>query len=199
MVDSTGGIVNELLVQMQSFDVPPLGERAWNRLLDWVNGYLTADRQLLRRPAQYNNILLIAATNRAQALDPALLRPGRFDRALTFDLPGRHGRRELIDHFLAGKAHHPELDDHFARERLAHDTLGYTPVMIEHLLDEALLVALRDGRDGMTVSDVYEAKLNEEIGLPQATAYTTEERGRVATHEAGHAVAAFLLGTTRRL
>jgi ATP-dependent Zn protease len=91
------------------------------------------------------------------------------------------------------------MDEEDAQERLAHNTFGYTPVMIEHLFDEALLVALRDGRDGMTVSDVYEAKLTEEIGLPQGTAYSAEERIAVATHESGHAVAAYLLGTTRRL
>src|SRR6266702_3739365 len=120
------------------------------------------------------------------------MRPGRFDRRLYFDVPTKQGRRDLVNYFLVRKSHAAELDDDATRDHLAHETFGYTPVMIEHLFDEALLVALRGGRGAMTVSDVYEAKLTEEIGLPQQTAYTHAERLAVATHEAGHAVAAFL-------
>ena len=195
----TGGVVNELLVQLQSFDTPPLAERVAGRLIDWVNGWLPASSQLAKRPPRYNNILVIAATNRADALDPALLRPGRFDRRLYFDLPNAAGRRELIDYFLATKAHHPELDADATRTELAHITFGYTPVMIEHLLDEALIWALRAGRDGMRWVDVSQAKLSEEIGMKQPVAYTPLEKEMVATHEAGHAVAAYLSGVGRRL
>jgi cell division protease FtsH len=195
----TGGVVNELLVQLQSFDTPPLGERLCGRLIDWVNGWLPATAQLAKRPPRYNNILVIAATNRSDALDPALLRPGRFDRRLYFDLPNAAGRRELIDYFLAGKAHHPELDEDARRAELAHITFGYTPVMIEHLLDESLIWALRAGRDGMRWADVSQAKLSEEIGMKQPVAYTPLEKEMVATHEAGHAVAAYLSGVGRRL
>jgi cell division protease FtsH len=194
-----GGMVNELLIQMQSFDQPIWRQRIKGRLVEFLNGYLPEGRRLRVGKPSYHNILLIAATNRADSLDSALLRPGRFDRRLYFDLPTKQGRRELIDYFLERKAHHQGLDNEANRERLAHDTLGYTPVMIEHLFDEALLVALRDGRDGMTHSDVYEAKLTEEIGLAQPVTYTETERRAVATHEAGHAVAAFLLGTSRRM
>src|SRR5206468_8195175 len=143
----------------QSFDPPPLRERAWHRVLEWVNGYLPAGRRLRSGKPKYHNVLLIAATNRADDLDPALLRPGRFDRRLYFDLPTKQGRRDLVDYFLARKAHHRDFDLDDARDRLAHDTLGYTPVMIEHLFDEALLVSLREGRTAMTLSDVYRAKL----------------------------------------
>ena len=195
----TGGVVNELLVQLQSFDTPPLGERLAGRLIDWLNGWLPASSQLAKRPPRYNNILVIAATNRSEALDPALLRPGRFDRRLYFDLPNATGRRELIDYFLARKAHHRELDEDAKRAELAHITFGYTPVMIEHLLDESLIWALRAGRDGMRWTDVSQAKLSEEIGLKQPVAYTPLEKEMVATHEAGHAVAAYLSGVGRRL
>jgi cell division protease FtsH len=195
----TGGVVNELLVQLQSFDTPPLGERLAGRMVDWVNGWLPATSQLAKRPPRYNNILVIAATNRADALDPALLRPGRFDRRLYFDLPNAAGRRELIDYFLATKAHHPELNTEDKRAELAHITFGYTPVMIEHLLDESLIWALRAGRDGMRWNDISQAKLSEEIGLKQPVAYTPLEKEMVATHEAGHAVAAYLSGVGRRL
>jgi cell division protease FtsH len=195
----TGGVVNELLVQLQSFDTPPLAERVAGRLVDWLNGWLPAERQLRKSPLRYNNILVVAATNRAEALDPALLRPGRFDRRLHFDLPNAAARRELVDYFLVRKAHHRELDDDLRRAELAHLTFGYTPVMIEHLLDEALIWALRAGRDGMRWADVMKAKLSEEIGLKQPVAYTPLEKEMVATHEAGHAVAAYLSGVGRKL
>jgi ATP-dependent Zn protease len=196
---SMGGMVNELLIQMQSFDQPGWIQRSKERMVEWLNGYMPDGHHFKIGKPKYHNILLIAATNRADSLDAALLRPGRFDRRLYFDLPTKQGRRELIDYFLQRKAHHPQLDEDSVRENLAHDTLGYTPVMIEHLFDEALLLALRDGRDGMGVHDVYGAKLTEEIGLAQPTTYTDAERQAVATHEAGHAVAAFLLGTSRRM
>src|SRR5207244_3598778 len=193
------GMVNELLIQLQSFDQPPMRQRVMERVIEWLNGYLPEGKSLRAGRPKYHNILLIAATNRADSLDPALLRPGRFDRRLYFDLPTKKMRRDLLDFFLIRKSHGTELDDDDARDRLAADTFGYTPVMIEHLLDEALLVALRSGRTSMSLSDVYQAKLAEELGLAQVTAYTQEERNAVATHEAGHAVAAYLLGKTRRL
>ncbi len=199
MSPGTGGMVNELLVQMQSFDQPPLRERFRARMIGWVNGYLPDGKHLKTGKPRYHNILLIAATNRAENLDPALLRPGRFDRRLYFDLPTKQGRRDLIDFFMDRKAHHEQLDEHAVRDRLAHDTFGYTPVMIEHLFDEALLVALRQGRREMSLNDVYEAKLTEEIGIKQPVVYSDSDRAAVATHEAGHATVAFFLGRGRRL
>jgi len=194
-----GGMVNELLIQMQSFDQPPWRTRTKSRMVTWVNSYLPPARQFAAAEPAYNNILLIAATNRADALDPALLRPGRFDRRLYFDVPTKQGREDLIDFFLSRKAHEPELDLPSERDRLSHDTFGYTPVMLEHLFDEALLVALRDGRRSMTRNDVYEAKLTDEIGIKQPVVYTDSDRVAVATHEAGHATVAHLLGKDRRL
>ncbi len=192
MSEGTGGVVNELLIQMQSFDQPPLGQRLANALADRVNAYLPAHRQLKRQPSAYNNILLIAATNRADRLDPALLRPGRFDRRLSFEPPAKASRRELIDHFLDRKRHAPELDGDELRDAIAGQTLGYTPVMIEHLLDEALLNGLRQGRDHLDFSDIQAARLTEEIGLKNPVVYTRRDRQVVATHEAGHATVAFL-------
>ena len=199
MSSGTGGMVNELLIQMQSFDQPSWGQKIRDRFAEWINAYLPAGKRLRTRKPKYHNMLVIAATNRADSLDSALLRPGRFDRRLYFDLPTRKGRRDLIDYFLARKSHDPDLDIEENRERLSHDTLGYTPVMIEHMFDESLLVALKGGRDAMRVSDVYEAKLTEEIGLAQPTTYTPDEREAIATHEAGHATAAYFLGKSRRL
>jgi cell division protease FtsH len=192
-------MVNELLIQLQSFDQSTWRRRARDRMVRWINGYLPDGAKLHGSRPAYHNILLIAATNRADSLDPALLRPGRFDRRLYFDLPTKHLRRDLIDFFLERKSHAPELDQDDVRERLAHDTFGYTPVMVEHLFDESLLVALREGRDAMSAADIYRAKLTEEVGLSQEVPYTEEERRAVATHEAGHAVAAYLQGKTRRM
>jgi cell division protease FtsH len=193
------GMVNELLIQMQSFDQPPFRARFKARLIETINGYLPPDKRLAAAKPSYNNILLIAATNRAEHLDPALVRPGRFDQRLYFDVPTKNGRRELIDFFLERKTHHEQLDDDEVRERLAHDTFGYTPVMIEHLFDESLLVALRNGRKQMNLEDTHEAKLTEELGFKQPVIYTESDRVSVATHEAGHATVAYFLGKGRRL
>lgn len=195
--EGVGGVVNELLVQMQSFDDPPPGDRFHNALVDMANKLLPSHRQLKRRPSSYNNILLIAATNRADMLDPALLRPGRFARRLDFELPARADRRALVDFFLAKKKHADELAGDHHRDQIAAQTFGYTPVMIEHLFDEALVHALRHGRRAMTMEDVAAARLTEEVGLKNPVPYTDRERLLVATHEAGHATVAYLAGTRR--
>ncbi len=78
-------------------------------------------------------------------------------------------------------------------------TFGYSPVMIEHLLDEALVWALRRGSETLSWSDLQKAKMTEEIGLAQPVEYTEVERRTIATHEAGHATIAYLVGKSRKL
>ncbi|MDE3087235.1 MAG: AAA family ATPase, partial [Acidobacteriota bacterium] len=197
--EGIAGIVNELLVQLQSFDQPPTGVRLRGAFVDALNAWLPAGSHLRKPQAVPANILVIAATNRAADLDPALLRPGRFDRTIYFDLPSRTGRREIIDYYLAKKAHEPELDDPDRRETLAALTSGYTPVMIEHLFDEALVWALRRGAEHLSWVDLQKAKMTEEIGLAQPVEYTEAERRTIATHESGHATVAWLVGTGRTL
>jgi ATP-dependent Zn protease len=199
MSEGVGGVVNELLVQMQSFDEPTGMQKVQSKMVDRLNLYLPPHRQLRRPQPPSTNVLLIAATNRADNLDPALLRPGRFDRRLTFELPAKAGRRTLIDHFLATKAHVPELDDDERRDALAGVTQGYTPVMIEHLFDEALVNAVRRGVKAMCWADVEKARLVEEVGMGQPVAYTEHEKRLIATHEAGHATVAWLVAPERRL
>ncbi|MFN2614132.1 MAG: AAA family ATPase [Actinomycetota bacterium] len=199
MSEGTGGTVNELLIQMQSFDDPPGMQRFVNRIKDVVNLFLPMNRQVHKKPVEYANVLVIAATNRADTLDPALLRPGRFDRKLYFDLPSRSGRADLIDYFLAKKKHLPDLDEPSKCDELAGMTFGYTPAMMEHIFDEGLVWALRAGRDGMNWDDLMHAKLTTEIGLPNAVVYTDDERAQIATHEAGHATVAYLVGAGRKL
>jgi cell division protease FtsH len=196
--EGTGGVVNEMLVQMQSFDALTGWQRLGGWCVDRINLFLAPDRQLQRPRTVPTNVLLIAATNRADSLDPALLRPGRFDRRLTFELPAKAGRRALIDHFLGSKAHTDELDEE-RRDALAAVTQGYTPVMIEHLFDEALVNAVRQGRRAMTWKDVEQARLVEEVGQGQPVGYTDHELRLIATHEAGHATAAWLTAPQRRL
>ena len=197
--DGVAGVVNELLIQLQSFDQPPAMRRLQGKLVDMVNSWLPARHQLKKRPPQQANILVIGATNRAFDLDPALLRPGRFDRSIYFDLPSRAGRRDIIDYYLAKKSHDEELDDEARRDTLAALTFGYSPVMIEHLLDEALVWALRRGADRLSWHDIQKAKMTEEIGLGQPVEYTEAERRTIATHESGHAAIAYLVGTGRKL
>ena len=99
----TGGMVNELLIQMQSFDEPSTLDKFVGKIKSRLNLFLPVHRQLKKRPPAYSNILLVGATNRASALDPALVRPGRFDRILHFGMPGRQSRLELIRLFPFGK------------------------------------------------------------------------------------------------
>jgi len=193
------GVVNELLIQLQSFDQTPFSTRLKGSAVDAVNTWLPAHRRLAKPQVAPANILVIGATNRAADLDPALLRPGRFDRNIYFGLPGRAGRRDIIDYYLGKKAHEPELDEEARRETLAALTAGYSPVMIEHLLDESLVWALRRGATQFSWNDLQQAKMTEEIGLAQPVEYTEAERRTIATHEAGHATVAWLVGKSRKL
>lgn len=197
--EGTGGVVNELLVQMQSFDEPMGADRLVNRVRSAVNLFLPPHRQLALRKPVRAPILLIAATNRADSLDPALLRPGRFDRRLTFPEPDALGRRALVDHFLARRAHEAALDAPALRDRVAAATTGWTPVMIEHLLDEALVNALRRGARAMSFEDVERARITQLVGIGHPVTYSRAEQELIATHEAGHAVVAHLVAPRRVL
>jgi ATP-dependent Zn protease len=197
--EGISGVVNELLIQLQSFDQPTFSARVQGKFVDAMNRWLPAHRQMRKKAPTPCNILVIGATNRAADLDPALLRPGRFDRSIHFGLPSRSGRREIIDYYLDRKAHVPELDKEDRRNQLAAMTIGYSPVMLEHLFDEALIWALRSRRDSMDWNDVQQAKLTEEIGLKQPVEYSELEKQTIATHESGHAVVAYLVGHDRKL
>ncbi len=197
--EGISGVVNELLIQLQSFDAPTGRDKFKGWLIDKLNRWLPVHRQLRKPSATPANILVVAATNRKDDLDPALLRPGRFDRSVYFDLPGRRGRRQIIDYYLAKKSHDAELDDEARRDTLAAMTFGYSPVMIEHLLDEALVWALRRGANRLAWTDIQQARMTEELGLKQPVEYTEAERRAIATHEAGHATVAHLVGKDRKL
>lgn len=166
------GIVNELLVQMDGLIMPRGLRRHVRRFL-----------RLKPKVPSYN-VLIIGATNRAQALDPALLRPGRFDRKIHVGLPDKEGRKDVIQYYLAKVRHEPIDLDKFAQS-----AMGFSPARIKNIINEALIVALQDGRDALSWDDVWQAKLIEEIGLKQHAKYTPKEKEMTAVHEAGHAVA----------
>ena len=197
--EGIAGVVNELLIQLQSFDMPTGSARVKGWAIEHVNRLLPPGRRLPKPKTSPANYLIVGATNRASDLDIALTRPGRFDRSIYFDLPSRAGRREIIDYYLDKKAHLPELDDLSRRDNLAAATFGYSPVMIEHLLDEALVWALRRGDTSLGWADLQRAKMTAEIGLAQPVEYTEAERRTIATHESGHATVAWLVGRDRKL
>jgi cell division protease FtsH len=185
------GVVNELLVQMQSFDLPTGPQKFKAGFIDWINRFLPDHRRRPRPKRKEANILIVASTNRAADLDPALLRPGRFDRVIAFNLPPRVDRLAIAEYYLARKNH----EEPVTAPLIADLTAGYTPVKIEKLLDEALVIALRHGRTAMNVTDVLQAQLVTEVGVAHEMGYHPDERRRIAIHEAGHALTAVL---TRR-
>jgi cell division protease FtsH len=127
------------------------------------------------------------------------MRPGRFDRKIGFELPAKSARRQLIDFFLSSKSHAEELAGDERRDALAATTIGYSPAMLENLLDEGLINAVRRGDDAMTWADLEHARMTIEVGVGQPVEYTDHERHLIATHEAGHATMAFLTAPHRRL
>lgn len=195
MREGAAGIVNELLVQMQSFDLPTGWDKFVSKMIDRLNLLLPPARAIARPRTEPANVLVFAATNRAEGLDPALMRPGRFDRTIHFDLPPRSDRIAIAAYYLAKKAHEPSVGPVMVADR----TAGYSPVRIEKLFDEALIIALRSGRKALNVEDLVEAQLITEVGLAQDVGYQPEERRRIAIHEAGHAVTAVLVGRDVRV
>ena len=189
------GIVNELLVQMQSFDLPTGRQKLRGSLTDSVNRLMPKRFALPRPKLQPANVLVVAATNRAADLDPALMRPGRFDRTIHFDLPPRSDRVQIAEYYLTRKKHDSTVTAAFVADL----TAGYTPVRIERLLDEALIVCLRSNRNAMTFQDVINAQMVTEVGLSHDVGYNPDEKRRVAIHESGHALLAALTGRDVKL
>jgi cell division protease FtsH len=172
-----GMYVNELLVQMDGMIMPKGLWRHIKRILH------------LGKPKipQYN-VMVIGATNQASTLDPALLRPGRFDRKLHVGLPTGPGREDILQYYL-DKVPHDPVDI----SRLARATYGFSPAQIKNLVNEALIFALVAGRDKLSFEDLWTAKVTEEIGLKEATKTSARDRQMTAFHEAGHAVLAYIL------
>ena len=168
-----------------------------------MNGFSSNDEreqtlnQLLVEMDGFDNekgLIILAATNRADILDPALLRPGRFDRQVPVERPDVKGREAI----LRIHAKNVKLDDSVDFESLAHGTVGFAGADLANVVNEAALLAVRNGHDKVSMSDFNEAIDKVSIGLKKKSRKENEKEMRlVAVHETGHAlVAAFTPGHT---
>ena len=136
------------------------------------------------------NVILIAATNRPDILDPALLRPGRFDRRVTMDRPDIQGRRAILNVHVKGKPVAPEVE----LERIARQTPGFVGADLENVVNEAAILAARRNRRAIGMSELQEAVERIGLGGPERRSrlITPHDKKVLAYHEAGHAVMARL-------
>ena len=140
------------------------------------------------KPPPKYRILIMMATNMPSALDPALLRPGRIDRVYQVAYPSKEGRRRTYEGYL-NQVKHDLTPEQI--EELATITPYATGATIKDLVNESLIVALRDGRDTITWADVLRAKLLKSVGPSEGVEYVERERHAVAVHEACHAVTSY--------
>ena len=149
-------------------------EQTLNQLLTEMDGF-----------GANEGIIIIAATNRPDVLDPALLRPGRFDRQITVNLPDKNSRMEILKVHAKNKT----LDKNITLEYLAKRTPGFSGADLENLLNEAALLAVRRNKNEITMAEIDEATDRVLMGPAKVTKkYTDKEKKLVAFHEAGHAV-----------
>ena len=138
------------------------------------------------------SVIVIAATNRRDILDPALLRPGRFDRQIVVGYPDVKGREDILKVHAKNKPLAPDVD----LKVIAQTTQGFTGADLENLLNEAALLAARNNRKAVTEKDIEEATMKVIAGPEKKSRIVTEHDKKVtAYHEAGHAVAAYNLPT----
>lgn len=132
-----------------------------------------------------SGIIVIAATNREDVLDPALLRAGRFDRTITVNLPDKKGREAIFKVHARGKL----IDPKVSFENLAKRTVGFSGADIENILNEAAILAVRKNEPMITIEDIDEA-IDRRIAGPAKSSkgMNANERKQVAYHEAGHAI-----------
>ncbi|MFA6796399.1 MAG: ATP-dependent zinc metalloprotease FtsH [Bacilli bacterium] len=132
-----------------------------------------------------NGIIVMAATNRADVLDPALTRAGRFDRQITVDLPDKEGREAVLKVHSRNKTMAPDVDF----KAIASRTVGFSGADLENILNDAAILAVRANRDAINMNDIDEA-IDRQIAGPAKTnrGISPEEKKRIAFHESGHAV-----------
>ena len=157
-------------------------EQTLNQLLVEMDGFELKD-----------NIILIAATNRPDILDPALLRPGRFDRQIVVDRPDRNGRRKILEVHAKGKPLDPTID----LDTLAAGTPGFTGADLANLVNEAALLSARRGRKTIGQEELEEGIMRVIAGPEKKTRlFSEEERKITAYHEMGHALVGHYLEHT---
>lgn len=149
-------------------------EQTLNQLLTEMDGF-----------GANEGIIIIAATNRPDVLDPALLRPGRFDRQVTVNLPDIKGREEILNVHAKGKT----FDKTVNLKNIAKRTVGFSGADLENLLNEAALLAVRRNKDSISMAEIDEAHDRVLMGpAKKSHKYNEKEKKVVAYHEAGHAV-----------
>jgi len=149
-------------------------EQTLNQLLVEMDGF-----------ASNEGVVVLAATNRADVLDPALLRPGRFDRQIYVNLPDIKGREDILKIHVRGKRLAEDVD----LRKLARGTAGFTGADLENLVNEGALLAARRDRDFITMADLHDAEIKVIAGPEKRSRVVSQhERKLTAWHEAGHAV-----------
>ena len=152
-------------------------EQTLNQLLAEMDGF-----------DQSGGVVVLAATNRPDALDPALRRPGRFDREVIVPLPDRAERRAILAAHARGKNLGPDVD----LDQVAAATPGFSGADLANLVNEAAVTAVRDGRISLTAADFAAARDRVLLGTRHRSPLTPGELATVAVHEAGHALVAAL-------
>jgi ATP-dependent Zn protease len=142
------------------------------------------------KPPPKYRILHIFATNMPESLDPAMLRPGRVDRQYKVGYPQKDGRRATFEYYLAKVKNLLTSEE---VDRLSTITPYFSGASIKDIVNEGLVIAIRDGRDTVSYSDIVKAKQVKQHGLPDDHEYIERERHSVAVHEACHAVTAYRL------
>jgi len=153
-------------------------EQTLNQILVEMDGFTPAD-----------NVIVLAATNRGDLLDPALMRPGRFDRRVTLDLPDLEDRKAILAIHARGKPFEKDVD----WDQVSRSTVGFSGADLENMLNEAAILAARENRKAIIMKDINEAGLKVKLGPEKKRLQTDEERKMTAYHEAGHAVVSYHL------
>ncbi|MFZ5932700.1 MAG: ATP-dependent zinc metalloprotease FtsH [Patescibacteria group bacterium] len=148
-------------------------EQTLNQILVEMDGFTPND-----------NVVVVAATNRGDLLDPALLRPGRFDRRVVLDMPDKEGRLAILKIHARGK----KFARGIAWERVADRTVGFSGADLENMLNEAAILAARENKDHIEEKDIEEAATKVKLGPAKKKLQTEEDRKITAYHEAGHAI-----------